>query len=115
MIIGLQLVAIVFALVMIYFAYLNYSRGELSRLEIVVWYNVWAVTIVIVIFPQLLSTFAQTFSISRVFDLLVVGGFILVISMVYKTYVTTKRLEKKLEDYVRIEALKKVKYGKKNK
>ncbi len=112
MIIGLQLVAIIFALVMIYVSYLNYSRGELSRTEILTWYIIWIVTIVFVFFPQLLSSFAQTFSISRVFDLLVIGGFILVISMVYKTYVSTRKLEKKMEELVRNDSLKELKHGK---
>lgn len=105
MIIGLQLTAIVFALIMIYFAYLHYSRGELNGMEIISWLVIWIVTIGIVVFPELLKTFAATFAISRVFDLMVVGGFIVVISLVYMSYVRTKRLEKKLEDYVREEAL----------
>lgn len=105
MIIGLQLAAIVFALIMIYFAYLHYSRGELNGMEILSWLIIWVITIGIVVFPELLKTFAQTFAISRVFDLMVVGGFIVVISLVYMAYVRTKKLEKKLEDYVRKEAL----------
>lgn len=109
MIIGLQLAAIIFALIMIYFAYLHYSRGELNGIEILSWLLIWVVTICIVVFPELLKTFAQTFAISRVFDLMVVGGFIIVISIVYMAYVRTKRLEKKLEDYVREEALSEVK------
>ena len=36
-----------------------------------------------------------------------VGGFILVITMVTKSYVTTKKLERKLEEMVREESLKK--------
>lgn len=105
MIIGLQLIAIVFALIMIYFAYLHYSRGELNGVEILSWLLIWVVTIGIVTFPELLKTFAQAFSISRVFDLMVIGGFIVVISIVYLAYVRTKRLEKKIEEYVRTEAL----------
>lgn len=105
MIIGLQVTAIVFALIMIYFAYLHYSRGELNGIEILSWIIIWVVTIGIVTFPELLKTFALTFSISRVFDLMVIGGFIVVISLVYMAYIRTKRLEKKLEDYVREEAI----------
>ncbi|MDD2822963.1 MAG: DUF2304 domain-containing protein [Candidatus Daviesbacteria bacterium] len=113
MIIGLQVTAIIFALVMIYFAYLHYSRGELGALEILSWVIIWMVTIVIVVFPELLSVFAKTFAISRVFDLMVIGGFIVVISMVYVSYVRTKKLEKKIEEYVRTEALNTVEKNKK--
>ena len=83
MIIGLQLVAIVFALIMIYFAYLHYSRGELNGVEVLSWLIIWLSAIIIVVFPDLLRTFAQTFAISRLFDLMIVGGFIVVIPMIY--------------------------------
>ncbi|EKD89932.1 MAG: hypothetical protein ACD_32C00112G0006 [uncultured bacterium] len=109
MIIGLQLVAIVFALIMIYFAYLHYSRGELNGVEVLSWLIIWLSAIIIVVFPDLLRTFAQTFAISRLFDLMIVGGFIVVIPMIYISYVRTKRLEKKLEDYIRKETLKQTK------
>lgn len=109
MILGLQVVAIIFALIMIYFAYLHYCRGELNGIEILSWMTIWIVTIGIVIFPELLRTFAYTFAISRVFDMMVVGGFIVVISAVYLAYVRTKKLEKKIEEYVRKETLEKLK------
>lgn len=115
MILGLQIVAIIFALIMIYFAYLHYSRGELNGLEILSWMVIWVVTIAIVIFPELLRTFSQTFAITRVFDLMVVGGFMLVITISYRAYVRIKMLEKKLEEYVRKEALKGAISDKKNK
>ncbi len=113
MILGLQIIAILFALVMIYFALLHYRRGELDRTEIISWVVVWMATIVIVVFPELLRRFAQAFFITRLFDLMVVGGFVLVIAMVARTYVGTRKMEKKLEDYIRRKALKNVKKKKK--
>jgi len=106
MILGLQVTAIIFALSMIYFALLAYKRGELNGLEISSWLVIWIITIFIVIFPEILRTFARTFAVSRLFDLMVVGGFILVIAMVTKSYVSTKKIERKLEDLIRKEALK---------
>lgn len=115
MIISLQLIAIVFALIMIYFAHLHYMRGELNRNEIISWWMIWVVTIIITIFPGLLREFASTFLITRVFDLMVIGGFILVIFMSYKSYVRTKNLERKVDDFVRQEALKDIKNDKSKK
>jgi hypothetical protein len=113
MILGLQIIAILFAFVMIYFAILHRRRGEIDRAEIISWVVIWGFTILIIIFPELLRNFARNFFITRLFDLIVVGGFILVISMAVKTYIGTKRMEKKLEDYVRRGSLKSVE--KKNK
>jgi len=109
MILGLQIIAILFAFTMIYFAALHRRRGELDRIEILSWVAIWTATIVIVVFPELLRKFAQTFFITRLFDLMAVGGFVLVIAMVARIYISTKRMEKKLEGYVRREALKNVK------
>ncbi len=109
MIIGLQIVALIFAFSMIYVAVLHYKRKEINRNEIIGWAVMWAVAIVVIIFPELLRTFASTFLVTRVFDLMVIAGFILVISMVGSAYIRTKKMEKKLEDLVRREALNKKK------
>ena len=106
MIIGLQVIALLFAFSMIYIAVLHYKRGEINGLEISSWLIMWTVAIVVIIFPELLKTFASTFLVTRVFDLMVIGGFILVISMVSSAYVKTKRNEKRLEELVRKLSLK---------
>lgn len=113
MILGLQIIAIIFALIMIYFAYLHYSRGELNGLEILSWVVIWLVTIGIVIFPEVLQTFAKSIAIARVFDLMVIGGFILIIPIAYLSYIRTKRMEKTIEELVRKEALKTIQKGSK--
>jgi hypothetical protein len=107
MIIGLQIIAILFALSMIYFAVLSYKRDELNGLEIASWLVLWGFAMVVITFPELLRTFARTFLVTRVFDLMVIGGFVLVISMVSSAYMKIKRNEKKLEELVRKLSLKK--------
>ncbi len=106
MIIGLQIIALIFSFSMVYFAVLHYKRGELRKSEIIAWVGMWSAAVVVIIFPELLRTFASTFLVTRVFDLMVIGGFVLVISMVSSAYLRTKRIEKKLEDMVRRDALK---------
>jgi len=106
MILGLQIIAILFALSLVYFAILGRRRGEIDRAEFMSWVIIWTGVIFVVIFPNLLRDFATNFFITRLFDLMVVGGFILVISMVFASYVKVKRIEKKLEKFIRDEALK---------
>jgi len=112
MIIGLQITSILFALTMIYFAILNFKRKEIEATELIVWILIWIVTIFVVIFPNILREFSQKFSVTRLFDLMVVGGFILVISMASFVYIKTKRFEKKMEKMVRKDSLKKIKSSK---
>lgn len=112
MIIGIQIIALLFAFCMIYFAVLNFKRKELNKLEFYSWFVLWVFAIVIVIFPELLRAFSMTFLVTRVFDLMVIGGFVVVLSMVSSAYMRTKRNEKKLEELVRSDALRNVKKNK---
>lgn len=106
MITGLQIVAIVFSLIMVYLAYLHYQRKEIGKIEFMSWWLIWSAAVIIIIFPELLRGFAGTFLITRVFDFMVIGGFILVITLSYQSYVKNKALERKIEKLVRELSLK---------
>lgn len=114
MILGLQILGVFFACAMIYFALLSYKRGELNGAEIFSWLVVWIFVIFVTVFPELLRTFAQTFFVTRVFDLMVIGGFVVVLSLVTAAYLRTKRTEKKVEEIIRKLALKERKKSKKS-
>lgn len=105
MILGLQITALIFALIMIYVAYAHYRKGEISSIEILSWFVIWIGAILLILFPDLFSVFAKTVAISRAFDLGVLGGFILIIPLVYVTYVKSKKIERKLEEYIRKESI----------
>ena len=115
MILGLQIIAVIFALIMIYFAYLHYRRGEMNGLEISFWLIAWIIAIFIAIFPEIFRVFSATIAISRAFDLAMIGGFILVIPLTYISYIRTKRFEKRMEEFVRQNALKELKNDKRKK
>ncbi len=108
MIFGLQVIALCFALIMIYFAYLHYRRQEINGFEMLFWLGSWCGAVTIIIFPEIFKMFSQTIAISRAFDLAVLGGFILIIPMVYISYIRTKRLERKIEKLVREESIRKI-------
>ena len=91
---------------MVYFALLNYRRGELNGIEIFFWFIIWTAAIFVIVFPDLLRTFSRTFLFARLFDLIVIGAILFVIVLASRAYIVTKRMEKKLEKYVRSEALK---------
>lgn len=114
MILGLQIIALVFALVMIYIAYVHYRKGEINGLEILFWLICWMGAIGIIIFPEVFKVFSATIAISRAFDLAVLGGFILIIPLVYLSHVKTNKLEKKFEDFIRTESLQNIRKKKKN-
>ncbi len=107
MIIGLQITGFIFSLLMIYFAMVHYKKGSLNGMEMAVWFTIWILVILAVIFPEILRTYSETFAVSRLFDLLVVGGFIVVIFLVSSSYIRTKNTEKKIEEIIRKDALNK--------
>ena len=74
-----------------------------------VWTGIWLFAVLAIVFPDLLQTFAKEFKFARLFDMMVVGAFILVFTMVAKAYIAARRMERKIDDYVRQDALKNVK------
>lgn len=113
MILGLQLIALIFALIMLYFIYLHYRRSELTSIEVIIMFAVWLGAILIILMPNLFDLLSRTIAVSRSFDLAVIGGFLFVIPLVYISYIRTRRLEKKIEEYVRKEVLEEFQNAKK--
>ena len=109
MIILIQLGVITLALSMIYFALLHYRRKEINGTEMASWFIIWVLAIIVIVFPDLLRSFSQTFLFARLFDLVVAGVLLLVVVMVARSYIATRKLEKKVEELVRKDSLKVVK------
>ena len=105
MIQGVQIIALVFALLMFYLAYIHYRRKEINKMEITIWTIIWIGTLTIILFPDIFNGFAKKIAIARAFDLAVIAGFIIVIPIVYLSYVRMNRLERKIERIVREESL----------
>jgi hypothetical protein len=106
MIIGIQLVGIIFSFSMIYFAVLHFKRREIDLIEVSVWLLVWSFTLVAILFPDILQTFARSFLFARLFDMMVVGAIMIMMVMAARSYVVVRKIEKKIEDMVRKEALR---------
>jgi hypothetical protein len=104
--IGLQLVAIIFALWMLYFSYLHYRRHEFNRLEFILWEILWIGLVVVVILPHSVQFILNAFSITRTFDFVVIVAIVILFGVTFRNYVLQKRLNRKLEELVRQLTLK---------
>lgn len=104
-----QIGAVLFALFMIYWVRSNQKRSNLSTVESSLWYSVWFVFIILSLFPNLLLGIVAVLHFARVFDLLVVLAFMILVMLNFYIYLKNKKLEKKLETLVRTIAFKKVK------
>lgn len=110
--IGIQIVAIIFALWMIYFSFLHFRRKEFFLKEFFLWMILWIGLIVVVIFPESVKFILTTFSITRTFDLVVIVAIIVLMGITFRNYVIIRRLEKRIENFVREESLRQINYAK---
>lgn len=100
-----QLLASIFALFMLYIVSIHKKRASLSPAEVVFWYLTWGGFIVIALFPNLLKGAVDVLNFSRVFDLLTVIGMMIITSLVITNYFQQKENARKLERFVRKEAI----------
>lgn len=110
---GVQIIAILFAIFMIYVAFLHFKRKDINGGEIFFWVSLWSGFIVITLFPRILQSITQLLFFARVMDLLMVLAFMILAFLGFQNHVSNRRMEKKIEELVRKEALKSA--GKKSK
>lgn len=104
-----QLIAVLFALFMIYVIRVKSLKYRLSMLESVGWYILWITFVILAIFPDLLLGVVDTLHFGRVFDLLIVGAFMILTTLLVFVYFKIKELDQRLEKFVRDDAMKQVK------
>ncbi len=107
MILGVQILGILFAIVMMYFTYLYYKREHYDRRGLVVWMGIWLGFVVLVMFPETVYGIMETLAIERTVDFFVIGGFFVFSVIIFHLYVTVKETQKKVEKLVRKIAMKK--------
>jgi len=108
MILGIQILGILFGLFMLYLAFLHGKRGEFTAKESVFWIAVWIVFILVSIFPGSLDFLAKdVLSMSRPLDFFIIVGFMFISGIVFYTYTMVRKNQKRLEDIVRKIAMQK--------
>jgi len=101
----IQLLGIMFGIGMMYFTFVKYKRKELSKKEVLIWLAGWVLMIMVAVKPSLLDFISGRLNFYRRLDFFVVLGFFALLGLGFFNYSTVKKLEKKLEKYVRKEAL----------
>lgn len=110
-----QILASCFGLCMLYVVSIHQRKATLSHLEVSFWYSIWIFFVIISIFPQLLVGISGVLRFARVFDLLVVGAFMILTVVIVSSYFQQKIIQRKLDTLVRkIAVSTEVKKAKKN-
>ena len=106
-ILGVQIISILFAIFMLYVAFLHWKRKDFDGGEIFFWLALWLGFILITLFPDILQNITKKLFFTRVMDLLMVIAFMILAFLGFQNHVSNRRMEKKIEELVRKEAMKK--------
>ena len=101
MILGIQIIGVMFGLFLIYYTFLQYKKREFSKTELVVWILCWSVYIYVTLYPKSLEFLAKKLNLVRTMDLLTIVGFMFLIGMSFYNHTLVRRNRKKLEVAVR--------------
>lgn len=101
----IQFLGMLFGTAMVYFTFVRYKRRELSRNEALFWFMSWIILIMVAIVPSSLDFFIGRLHFYRRLDFFVVLGFFVLLGLSFFNYSTVKKMERKLETYVRKEAM----------
>lgn len=107
MVLGIQVAGALFGLFMLYYSFLNYKRKEFTAKEFGFWIFVWVVFAVVALFPSILDFITIKFGFFRTLDVLVISGFLFLITAVFYTYTIVRKVQRKLETVVREIAIRK--------
>ena len=100
-----QVIAVLFALFMIYVVTIHRKKRTLSLTELSFWTSIWIFFAVIAIFPHWLTGISTVLRFARIFDLLVVLALMVLSVVVFMSYFAQKEVARKLEQLVRAQAI----------
>ncbi|MBI2666645.1 DUF2304 domain-containing protein [Candidatus Woesearchaeota archaeon] len=103
----IQFLGVIFGIAMMYFTFLKYKRREINGGEVVIWFFGWIVLVAVALFPFALDSIIAPLHFYRRLDFFVVLGFFLLLGLGFFNYSSVKKMERKIEQFVREEALNK--------
>lgn len=107
--IGLQIFAIVFALSMLYVATVHRRRQHLSNQEYMLWGSLWCGFMLMIVWPDVFRTVAQSLHVSRLFDLIVILSLMFLTLLSFYNRVAHLQLDEKINRLVRDRAIESAK------
>jgi len=103
---GVQILGVLFAMFMMYLAFLNKKRSHFTNKEYFAWMFLWIVFVLITIFPTALSGFVvDIIALQRPLDFYIITGFMFLIGSLFYTYALVRQNQRKLEEIVRKAAI----------
>lgn len=107
MLLGLQIIGLLFGVGMLYLTFLHFRRNEYQKADFVLWAAVWLFFIFVVMFPSTMYGLMETLKIERTVDFITIGGGFFFSMIIFRMYVSVKRTKNKVEEVVRKVAIEK--------
>lgn len=82
------------------------KQAVISWREALGWSILWILAAVVILLPQTTTTVANFFGVGRGVDLVLYASVVTLLFLVFKIFLTLDRLERRLTDVVRKDALK---------
>jgi hypothetical protein len=109
MILGIQILGVLFGFFMIYYTFLHYKRKEITFKESSAWIIMWALFLIVTVWPQILNPIVASLSLARTMDFFIILGFMFLIGALFYTYTIVRKNQNRLEEIVRKIAIEKKK------
>lgn len=103
---SIQIFACLFALFMLYIAFLHLKRGNLRPSEFFFWLILWGTFIYFALFPKVLDPIMAELFIVRRMDLLMIVAFMILSFLGFQNHISIKSLQKQIEILTRKLAIK---------
>ncbi|MBI3032871.1 DUF2304 domain-containing protein [Candidatus Woesearchaeota archaeon] len=107
MILGVQIIGILFGLFMTYLTLLYYRKGDYKFGDFAVWLVVWISFILVMLFPQGLYGIMGQLKIKRTVDFIIMCGFLFFSVVIFYLYALVRKNQRKIEHLVRKQAFDK--------
>lgn len=101
MILGVQIIGILFGLGMLYLTLLHYRKKEYLFGDFLLWLVVWVSFILVLLFPQRLYGVMDQLQIKRTLDFFVMSGFLFFSVVIFYLYRIVRKNQRRLEFLVR--------------
>lgn len=102
----IQFVLIVSLALALYMTWRRAKQGVISWREALGWSALWVVAGAVILLPQTTTTVANFFGVGRGVDFVLYASVVTLFFLVFKIFLSLDRLERRLTDVVRKDALK---------
>ena len=101
MISGIQALVVLFGIGLLYLSYVYYRRRDFSKSDFSLWVIIIIGGMVPIMFPESFEFLLTPLTIYSVFDLLTVGGLVVLFAITFRIYKVTRQNERKVDEVVR--------------